>query len=385
MNRKLIIFITMFLMISQAYSIVYTGDDPVLSGDATITPYPVEPGQDFSLQLRVYNTGQGFAKEVTVDYIKNNIFRLNGDDAEFSTPFSICASCSKDNLYYFSVAPDAKSGEYPVSFKINYEGGTVEENIMVRVSGQPDIIFDSGINEEYITPDSKFELELKIKNVGTGTARSLKIVPITNGFVMENSNMIFIDEIRPNEIITKNIKFLVSDSSNPGPQTLKFDLSYKDENSNEYESEQSVGIDLSNVVKLDVSSIQFNPQLIKTNDNLQIVVRIENLGEGEASGIRVELQNNNLKGQKTSYIGKLNEDEDAPAYFSVTTGLPGKSDLKINIYYEDDLGQHMISKDIEMIIMAPGSAKLYVFIILAVILAVSGYYYFFIYRKKQKK
>ena len=131
---------------------------------------------------------------------------------------------------------------------------------------------------------------------------------------------------------------------------MKFNLNYEDESNNYYESEQAVGIDLKNVVKLDVSSIQFTPQLIKPDENLQILVRIENLGEGEASAIKVELENNNLKGQKTAYIGKLKEDEDAPAYFSVTTGLPGRSELNINIYYEDDLGQHVISKNIDLIL-----------------------------------
>ncbi len=342
-------FMTMSVSASRPF---YDTENPVISASAeSITPYPVEPGLDFSIQLRVYNDGGEKAENVSIGFLKSNAFFLTGKDDDFDKPFSLCTGCSKDNIYYFTVLPDVKSGEYPLIFKIKEGNVIYEEKIFVRVIGQPDIIFEANLLEDAVMPDSSFDVELNIKNVGTGIARNIKIVPQTQGFVMEGANLLFIEEIKPDDSVKETVHFMVSDSNLPGPQKLAFTLIYKDEKSTSYSLEQSLGIKLLNKVNLDIAAVMIDPQPIIKGKNTIVTVRIENLGEGKAENIQVFLENDGFKGQSKAYIGKLDEDEDAPAVFSLIPSKSGRQNFTVKVTYEDDEGKHELIDTLELSVL----------------------------------
>ncbi len=366
-------FITVLLIATggSASRPFYDTDEPVISASAeSITPYPVEPGLDFSVKLMVYNEGGEKAENVSIDFLKSDAFFLTGKDDDFNKPFSLCSGCSKDNSYYFTVLPDVKSGEYPLIFKIKEGEVIYEEKIFVRVIGQPDIIFEANMPEDAVMPDSSFDIELDIKNVGTGIARNIKIVPQTQGFVMQNANLIFIDEIKPENSIKETIHFMVSDSNLPGPQKLAFTLTYKDEKSTSYSLDQSLGVKLINKVKLDIAAVTVDPQPIIKGKNTIVTVRIENLGEGKAENVQVYLQNGGFEGQSKAYIGKLDEDEDAPAVFTLIPTKSGKHDFTVKVTFEDDEGTHELTDTLELFVLKKNN--LWVGVLITVVIIVMG-------------
>jgi hypothetical protein len=362
----------------------YDTDTPVISASAeSITPYPVEPGQDFSVQLRVYNDGGEKADNVTVDFLKSEVFFLTGKDDDFDKSFSLCSGCSKDNIFYFTVLPDVKSGEYPLIFKIKERNIIHEETIFIRVIGKPDIIFDAQLLNDSVAPDGSFDVKLKIKNVGTGIARNIKIVPQAQGFVMDNANLVFLDEIKPNEIVEKQVHFMVSDSNSPGPQKVGFSIDYRDEKSIDYSLEQSLGVKLLNKVKLDIAAVTVDPNPIKDGEKAIVTVRVENLGEGDADNIQVRLENDGFEGQTKAYIGKLKEDEDAPAVFSLIPSKSGKHELKVIVSYEDDLGEHEITEHLELLVIKKNSSTALIIVFLA--LGIAAFFGYSFWRKKKEK
>ena len=384
-----IILITMIVMLliitcASASRPIYDTDTPAISTVAeSITPYPVEPGQDFTVQLRIYNDGGEKGENISVDFLESKAFFLTGKDDNFNKPFGLCVGCSKDNIFYFTVLPDVKSGEYPLIFKIKERNIIHEEKVFVRVIGQPDIIFEAKVQNDSVMPDSSFDVELIVKNVGTGIARNIKIVPQTTGFVMENANLIFIDEINPNNSIIKYVNFMVSDSNSPGPQKLEFTLAYKDEKSTAYSLEQSLGVKLLNNVKLDIAAVTTDPNPINDGEKAIITVRVENLGEGDANNIQVRLGKDGFEGQTKAYIGKLKEDEDAPAVFSLIPSKPGKHELNVIVSYEDDLGTHEISEELELLVLKKNNTN--GFILIVIVLALVGFLAYTFLRKKKEK
>ncbi|MCK5344190.1 MAG: COG1361 S-layer family protein, partial [Candidatus Heimdallarchaeota archaeon] len=314
------VIITVMLIASLAAAAepYYDTSIPKISASAeSISPYPVEPGQDFTVQLRVYNDGAAIAKDVAVEAVPSDIFFLRAKDDDFNIPFTLCARhCSKENIYYYIVSQDAKSGEYPITFKIREDNRIHEEKIFIKVIGKPDIIFDAKLLNDSISPDESFDIELTIRNVGTGAARNIKIAPIATDFVMENSNLVFIKTLQPDTYITKRLNFMVSDEANPGPHKVIFSLDYKDEKSVEYSLQQALGIKLLNKVKLDIASVIVEPQPVVLGQQTLVTVRVENLGEGAAENIHVSLRSSGMEGQTKAYIGKLDEGEDAPAIFA---------------------------------------------------------------------
>jgi hypothetical protein len=383
--KKIIMFLfVLSLLAGSALAVVYSNEDAsfLVASAESITPNPVEPGQDFTVDINVYNHGKGTADGARVQFLDNPVFSLTGKETNFDNPFTICSSCSKSNIYYFTVSPAASSGEYPLIFRIWDSGNTShEETVYVRVIGQPDVIFDARLLSADVVPDSSFDVSLTIKNVGTGVARNLKLVPSTSGFVMKGSNLLFIDEIRPGEEIRENLTFLTSESVNEGSQALQFAITYKDEKSTAYSLQQSLGLKVLNKVRIDLSSVTFSPTSIKPGMPVEIGVRIENLGEGQADNIQVRLENENLNGLNKAFIGKLDEDEDAPAYFSMNAGNPGKSDLKVIISYEDGLGQHEITQVVPLIVSFPSYGVAAVLGVLFLVLVIG----FFLLRNKRKK
>ena len=377
------IIMLLIITCASANRSFYDTDTPAISTVAeSITPYPVEPGQDFTVQLRIYNDGGEKGENISVDFLESKAFFLTGKDDDFNKPFELCVGCSKDNIFYFTVLPDVKSGEYPLIFKIKERNIIHEEKVFVRVIGQPDIIFEAKVQNDSVMPDSSFDVELIVKNVGTGIARNIKIVPQTTGFVMGNANLIFIDEINPNNSIIKYVNFMVSDSNSPGPQKLEFTLAYKDEKSTAYSLEQSLGVKLLNNVKLDIAAVTTDPNPLEDGEKAIITVRVENLGEGDASNIQVRLGKDGLEGQTKAYIGKLKEDEDAPAIFSVIPSKPGKHKLNVIVSYEDDLGIHEISEELDLLVLKKSNTNNFVLIV--IVLALVSFLAYTFLRKKNK-
>ncbi len=386
--------ILLMLMIIASLSIVagvratkmsfYDTDSPVITASAeSITPYPVEPGQDFSVQLRVYNEGGEQADNITVNFLESDVFFLTGKDDDFDKSFSLCSGCSKDNIFYFTVLPDVKSGEYPLIFKIKERDVIHKVKIFIRVIGKPDIIFDAQLLNDSVAPDGSFDVRLNIKNVGTGKARNIKIIPQTQGFVMSNANLVFIDEIKPNETVVKQVHFMTSDSNKPGPQKVAFSINYKDEKSVDYSLEQSLGVKLLNKVKLDIAAVTVDPNPIKYGERAIVTVRVENLGEGDADNIQVRLKDGGFEGQTKAYIGKLKEDEDAPAVFSLIPYKSGKHNLEVIVSYNDDLGKHELTENLELLVTEKKNQTSLIVLILilgaAVLLC-----YSFLKKKKEK-
>ena len=384
MNKQLIAALFLILMVTGAAAQrqIYDADASVLTANAeSVSPYPVEPGTDFTVQFRVYNDGGESARNVRVETEENSMFYLTGKGEDLETSFNLCAGCTRDATYYFTASPDARSGNYPLIFKVIEGDNYHEEKVFIRVVGQPDIIFAAQVLDEVVTPDSSFEVLLDIQNVGTGIARNLKLVPQTPGFVMSDSNIVFIDELNPGAQSEQRIIFMASDSLEPGPQTLSFSISYKDENSNTYASDQSLGVDMKSSVDVDIASVTMSPQLVFAYDKFDLAVRVENLGQGEAKNIKVKVDSPHLTGQKTAYIGMLEEDEDAPAYFALTTGFAGDYTMNILVEYEDDLGSHLVEESVSLKVMKAKSMILLV----AVIVLASCSAALFIYSRKRKK
>lgn len=372
--RKMIAMLAALLCVMAAGAAAQgiVGTSASISASAqSISPHPVEPGQDFTLQLRLYNDGGTIATGITVTYEMSEVFTLTGKESSFDRPFSLCGGCTKDNIYYFTVSPDAQSGDYPLIFKIDDGSAVRSETIMVRVIGKPDVIFDALLLDEAVAPDSSFTARLTLRNVGTGVAKKIKLVPQTEGFVMENSNLLFIGNLRPGESITKDVMFMVSGDADAGPQKLVLDMDYTDEQSAEYSAEQSLGVRLLNKVELNIAAVTAEPQPVEKGRKTTVTVRVENLGEGKAEDIQVSLKNEGFEGQSKAYIGKLDEGEDAPAVFTLLPSKSGTHHFEVKVTYKDDAGSHELTEGLELLVVGKSLTS-----ILLVIAAVAGVIYF---------
>ncbi|MCK5176603.1 MAG: hypothetical protein KAQ92_02665, partial [Candidatus Aenigmarchaeota archaeon] len=198
-----------------------------------VTPEPVEPGQDFTVKVRIYNYGDATAKQANVKLNAQYPFYLKTQSSNFADYDDICIYCSKDNTYYLTVDANAVSGIYPVEFEIFESKGTVKktQEINIMVVGIPDVVFEAESIKKTVMPNEEFTTQLTFKNIGTGIARNIKIVPQSTDFIKLGSGLEVIEEINPKEEKTVNISFDVVETLIPNTYNIPFAISFSDERS----------------------------------------------------------------------------------------------------------------------------------------------------------
>ncbi len=352
------------------------GATSVSASAESITPFPVEPGQDFTVQMRVLNNGGDVAENVRANFLDTSIFYSTGNEAEFAEPFSLCGLCSRENVYYFTVPPEARSGEYLLVFEVRTDNGGRRFNVPIRVIGEPDIVFDITPIQKRVAPGGRVPVTISTRNVGTGTARNIKITPVTQGFAIEGANLVFLEELKAGRSVTRNTSLTVSDNLETRLHTVDFNVTFKDEKSVDYDEQQSAGIVLTDEVSLSLASISLNPQRLKKGEDGAVTIRVENNGEGDARNIRATLDAPLLGGMQKSFIGRLDEDEDAPAVFTVTPENTGTIPATLRVQYTDGFGVKEVVEEIRIPVEGNTRTPLYVGIGVLVLLA-SGVLYRF--------
>ena len=345
-----------------------------------ITPSPASPGNDFTIQVRLYNNGDETATNLRAEIDYDNYFFLKSSKDNFNDVFDVCGGCSIDNTYYFVVDPKTPSGEYPIDFKFVSNDFEFEKTIFINVLGVPDIIIKSSEVIEGIVPNSMFELNLDVLNVGSGDAKNIKIIPKTDGFILKDENLIFIENIKPDEKKTISKTILTSSSLETEPQKLEFDILFKDQKSQDYEVENSIGVNVVKKSDLNLVSIKTSSEDLSADEKFDLTIRLENIGEGTANNVIVKVLSQEFLGEKLIYMGSIDEDEDVPAILTLSSSEVGNREIKLEVEYSDDLGTHKKEVNYFLDIKSKSNTSLFILLIL-VGLGAFGFYHF----RKNKK
>ena len=311
-----------------------------------VSPEPVEPGQDITLNIRLYNYGDKKAEKVNVKLNAQYPFYLKTESQDFKDYNDICVGCSKKNSYYLNINANAISGIYPIEFEIYEQNGTIKktEEINIMVIGIPDIIFESNPVEKRICPNDEFKVKFKFKNIGTGIARNIKIVPSSCSFIKLGSGLKIIDELKPDEIKNIDIVFSVAENIEPNTYNIPLSINYLDEQSKKYNLSQNFGIKIVHQAEINLQNLKITPQNnIKKGDEIEVEVRVENIGKGNAKNVKLALESD-LEGIKTAYLGMIEKDNDEPTIFTLTASKSGKIKNSLKIIYNDDFGEHQLTE-----------------------------------------
>ena len=312
-----------------------------------VSPEPVEPGQDVTVKARIYNYGDEIAKDVNVKLNAQYPFYLKVQSSNFADYDNICIYCSKDNTYYLTVDANAVSGIYPIEFEINENKGTTKktQEINILVIGIPDIVFEADSIKKTIMPNEKFTAQLTFKNIGTGIARNIKIIPQSTDFIKLGSGLDVIEEINPKEEKTINISFDVTETLVPNTYNIPFMISFSDERSNKYNLSQNFGIKVVHGAELGLQNLKITPQNnINEGDEIEIQIRIENTGSGNAENVKVVLDSI-MEGNKVAYMGRIEKNDDEPTIFSMNAVSAGNIKNILKITYRDDFGEHELIEE----------------------------------------
>lgn len=136
----------------------------------------------------------------------------------------------------------------------------------------------------------------------------------------------------------------------PGEYEIKYKLYY---GQNEFIIEKTGSFFITvigDVAEMDIASVRTNPTLPKDGDTVELILRIENFGDGVANSVKVNADHM-FQGKKEAFIGTLSPDEDGPVVFTFITSDFGEFDIPVSISYQDDFGKHVINTSVNLVIL----------------------------------
>jgi hypothetical protein len=367
---------------------------------AEINPQPARPGEDMFVKINIENYAKDPALDVVIELEEVFPFHLKYSSNEHSvskhhtnttiTIPKISAFGSYEALYFFTVDPLARSGEYELTFKIaSMQGRTVGSitNIRIYIEGDPDLVLkNSSISPQVITPGDEFIFNTDLTSVGTGNSKnirvSLELDQLPQIIPLDDSSR-FIRELDAQESETVSFRLKVASDSEPTSYNIPVIITGTDETQNySVTSTEVIGLDVQGKAKLTIANIKTDPLLGSVNEEMTLTIRIENAGEGDAKSVKVAIADLPFPGIKEAFLGKVEADDDSPAVFTLIPDKGGEFTYSLVITYEDDFGEHTSSEELNLMVNSKNGSIINNIVLISLFTLIGiGLYYF---KKKEE-
>lgn len=178
--------------------------------------------------------------------------------------------------------------------------------------------------------------------------------------------------------------FYVTKKANPGEYLFEYKLSYGDEQFLTIKEGDFSIIVVSNEAELDIAYVKTDPMIPKVNEEMTLMIRIENFGDGDANSVKVRVDLPFLGG-KEAFLGEIEADDDGPAVFTLIPNQSGEFDYSLVISYKDDYGKHYITESLELYVKGnEKNGALEIGAAIAVLVTLTGLGGYFYFKKKKK-
>lgn len=229
-----------------------------------------------------------------------------------------------------------------------------------------------------ITPGQEFYLRTAVKNAGNGNAKNVRVMLNLNGsspLIPLEDNVRFFENLNAGS--SENLSFKLLLGSNADVQPYKIPMRITASNDAEtfqIDKTQEIGIDVLNLAKIDISSLKFDPETPLKGQQVSMIVRLENVGEGEARYVKARLEGLEGSGNKASFIGRLKKYDDAPAVFTFVPEKTGEQEVTLVVEYEDDFGNHQLSENLTFNVNSSNGSIIPLILGAVIILAAAIFY-----------
>lgn len=342
-----------------------------------------------NFDVNVRNTGYKTAYDVRVD------MELSEDIAKF--PFEIndgnydrqMGNMNPDQTvavpFSMAVREKAKSGYYPIKFKIRYrenENGNfaapVEDTFYVRVYGKDEgdsLDSEAGENERTkarIIVDSfetdpaeiyagqDFTLKVRMKNASNSIAASNILFTFESEAVSDSpvfttvngSNSVVVNSLAPGASDTLTIKF----SSNPTAEQRSYTITINEQyDSPEFKNAKEavkIAVGLKQEARLNTGTIEVMPDAISVGGESNVMFSINNTGKVMLYNVNAVFEADSIQ-KNEAYVGNIEPGKSGNVDTMINGIAPTTDDgkVKLSITYEDENGKvSTVEKEIQLMV-----------------------------------
>lgn len=362
----------------------------------------ISPGDSFNLFLSLKNEGKEtahnliftFAGDGLLPQETGGVVALNeiggGGTAEISQRFIASSSLWGQSNVSLPVALtyNSPTGE-PFSATFNLTLGLKSWNAGTWATATPTptstalprpqlVVSGYRTDVDPLQPGTIFNLELDVRNMGSGDARDITMVLGGGGSSMdpnasgtpqpggvsggssdlsvfapiESSNLVYLDDLGIGSSKTTSQKLIVNVNANPGAYALKLSFVYNDALGNRLVDDQVITLLIYQMPQVEVNFYR-DPGTIFAMQPNTLPIQVVNLGRKSAvmGNITVTAENADLM-NNVMLVGTLEMGGYFPLDVMLIPHNPGTLDLQIAINYTDDFNQpRTITKTLQLDVM----------------------------------
>ena len=342
-----------------------------------------------NFDVNVRNTGYKTAYDVRVDMdlsedITKFPFEINdgnydrqmgnmNPDQTVAVPFSM------------AVREKAKSGYYPIKFKIRYrenENGNfaapVEDTFYVRVYGKDEddsLDSEAGENERTkarIIVDSfetdpaeiyagqDFTLKVRMKNASNSIAASNILFTFESETVSDSpvfttvngSNSVVVNSLAPGASDTLTIKFSSSPTAEQRSYTITINEQYDSPEFKNAKEAVKIAVGLKQEARLNTGTIEVMPDAISVGEESNVMFSINNTGKVMLYNVNAVFEADSIQ-KNEAYVGNIEPGKSGNVDTMINGIAPTMDDgkVKLSITYEDENGKvSTVEKEIQLMV-----------------------------------
>ena len=342
-----------------------------------------------NFDVNVRNTGYKTAYDVRVD------MELSEDIAKF--PFEIndgnydrqMGNINPDQTvavpFSMAVREKAKSGYYPIKFKIRYrenENGNfaapVEDTFYVRVYGKDEddsLDSEAGENERTkarIIVDSfetdpaeiyagqDFTLKVRMKNASNSIVASNILFTFESETVSDSpvfttvngSNSVVVNSLAPGASDTLTIKFSSSPTAEQRSYTITINEQYDSPEFKNAKEAVKIAVGLKQEARLNTGTIEVMPDAISVGEESNVMFSINNTGKVMLYNVNAVFEADSIQ-KNEAYVGNIEPGKSGNVDTMINGIAPTMDDgkVKLSITYEDENGKvSTVEKEIQLMV-----------------------------------
>lgn len=342
-----------------------------------------------NFDVNVRNTGYKTAYDVRVD------MELSEDITKF--PFEIndgnydrqMGNMNPDQTvavpFSMAVREKAKSGYYPIKFKIRYrenENGNfaapIEDTFYVRVYGKDEddsLDSEAGENERTkarIIVDSfetdpaeiyagqDFTLKVRMKNASNSIAASNILFTFESETVSDSpvfttvngSNSVVVNSLAPGASDTLTIKFSSSPTAEQRSYTITINEQYDSPEFKNAKEAVKIAVGLKQEARLNTGTIEVMPDAISVGEESNVMFSINNTGKVMLYNVNAVFEADSIQ-KNEAYVGNIEPGKSGNVDTMINGIAPTTDDgkVKLSITYEDENGKvSTVEKEIQLMV-----------------------------------
>ena len=342
-----------------------------------------------NFDVNVRNTGYKTAYDVRVD------MELSEDITKF--PFEIndgnydrqMGNMNPDQTvavpFSMAVREKAKSGYYPIKFKIRYRenetgnfAAPIEDTFYVRVYGKDEgdsLDSEAGENERTkarIIVDSfetdpaeiyagqDFTLKVRMKNASNSIAASNILFTFESETVSDSpvfttvngSNSVVVNSLAPGASDTLTIKFSSSPTAEQRSYTITINEQYDSPEFKNAKEAVKIAVGLKQEARLNTGTIEVMPDAISVGEESNVMFSINNTGKVMLYNVNAVFEADSIQ-KNEAYVGNIEPGKSGNVDTMINGIAPTTDDgkVKLSITYEDENGKvSTVEKEIQLMV-----------------------------------